>query len=69
LFYTSDIARTEGVGPLITYAWIESSAAAGAEYVDLGASPNDGVRRFKETFGAQPGPLYCGIRKWHLWGR
>lgn len=69
LFYTSDRARADGVAPLLTYKWIENRAAAGAECIDLGASPNDGVRRFKETFGGTPAPLYCGIRRWHLWGR
>lgn len=69
LFYTSNTARAEGVAPLLTYTWIDKRAAAGAACIDLGASPNDGVRRFKSTFGAKPAPLFFGIRRWHLWGR
>lgn len=68
LFCTTDTARAEGVGPLLTLSWIEAAEARGTTAVDLGASPNEGVRRFKATFGARPALLHTGIRRWHLWG-
>jgi len=66
---TTERGRSEHVGPFLTLAWLEESAASGCRCADLGASPTAGVQEFKASFGAQPAYLYTGIRRWHLWGR
>jgi hypothetical protein len=66
---TTERGRSEHVGPYLTLAWLEQSAAAGCRYVDLGASPTSGVQEFKASFGAQPAYLFTGVRRWHLRGR
>jgi hypothetical protein len=66
---TTERGRSEHVGPYLTLAWLEESAAAGCRCADLGASPTAGVQEFKASFGAQPAYLFTGIRRWHLRGR
>lgn len=65
---STDVARRESVGPLLTSSWIEQSVGAGCRYIDLGASPTPGVAAFKDSFGAQRAYLYTGVRGLHLFG-
>lgn len=65
---STDAARGDNVGPLLTWSWLERSAEAGCRYLDLGASPTPGVASFKESFGARPAYLYTGLRGLRLVG-
>jgi hypothetical protein len=67
--FATDQARQEGIAPYLTLAWLGMADERGCDSIDLGLSPTDAVRRFKESFGSRSAPHFTGIRRGSLFGR
>jgi hypothetical protein len=67
--FATDQARQEGIAPYLTWAWLTMAEERACEAIDLGVSPTDAVRRFKESFGSRSAPYFTGVWRPSLPGK